>query len=839
MSAAASGGPRGFLLSQSIEVAADGAGVTISLGDWPRGLRAALQGYFTVDGDVLRLDLSHLTASPHDREASTFRSAQARLTGGLEAAGEHGRLHLFFEIVETQNPSLQGSASLHNAAGFAESHGRWPAYLADHWRDFREELIAEASLASEWGRRLLRRPARAEVLQQRDILEALIARVTPETFWSALSELAPGHSEDGWAFGKLADEHPQEVEAFLAANVDRALTYRREDPVHLVGALFEHCESVQQSRRACELALAKADPTRLAGYLSCTRQLTGDDVRRLLRRIRSGSDDEAKALQPGLQAAFETLARLSRAPLPSDLVLAGLWRDIDFEMVAVPTPGQEQTFVSLSELPSGSWNRQTLWPELGPDARQAWRAGLHDHVAGDVELAHGLLDFACRWLDPTAFPEIEPVLQRLIDSDEDLSFVRDLAARGPRLVELRATGLIRAKLGLVPFGAGDTDPSDPGLPDVGATTWIGDPSVEQIIHQLISRVEGAFCAEYPHQWGEDEEVLTRELLANAAQAAQQVMQQLRHRAHLTRGKHPSLSINVRQPGKAEEGSATHTGAPLAADILFLTRILDRGNVLVERATLVQVKKRRGDASGGRFAPSIPIDLQQCHDLLSQTEHAFSPGPDAARPRASALGRSRRPWSATSPSCRIADPRYPRRRPGTRAARLPTSSSITSSASGPETSDPRLFRSLRAILRAVARRATSWRSSSSGRETDMSDERDPLLPPRLVLTPDQPGRMNVALQPAWRASYAAVPNLAATPDRPSAKLLSFDTALGAMAIFPLRMRGRGPASCGRSTRRSPSSSSRVRPSPSRRRRRRSASLRGGGCSHGASSDPFHG
>jgi hypothetical protein len=66
-----------------------------------------------------------------------------------------------------------------------------------------------------------------------------------------------------------------------------------------------------------------------------------------------------------------------------------------------------------------------------------------------------------------------------------------------------------------------------------------------------------------------------------------------------------------------------------------------------------------------------------------------------------------------------------------------------------------------------------------------DERDELLPHRLVLEADLPGRMNVQLQPAWRAGYAAALRLPPAPHRPSAKLLSFDTALGAMAIFPMR------------------------------------------------------
>ena len=80
-------------------------------------------------------------------------------------------------------------------------------------------------------------------------------------------------------------------------------------------------------------------------------------------------------------------------------------------------------------------------------------------------------------------------------------------------------------------------------------------------------------------------------------------------------------------------------------------------------------------------------------------------------------------------------------------------------------------------------ASSAAANSMEIETTLADDRDDLLPHRLVLDADLPGRMTVALQPAWRSGYAEALRLSPSAGRPSAKLLSFDTALGAMPHFP--------------------------------------------------------
>lgn len=80
-------------------------------------------------------------------------------------------------------------------------------------------------------------------------------------------------------------------------------------------------------------------------------------------------------------------------------------------------------------------------------------------------------------------------------------------------------------------------------------------------------------------------------------------------------------MDVRQPGKWEEGKKTSAGAPLGADILFLTRLEDAGVTLAERATFVQVKKRKRGKTE-KFSTVIGVDSEQCDHLLAQTEHAF-------------------------------------------------------------------------------------------------------------------------------------------------------------------------------------------------------------------------
>ncbi len=81
-------------------------------------------------------------------------------------------------------------------------------------------------------------------------------------------------------------------------------------------------------------------------------------------------------------------------------------------------------------------------------------------------------------------------------------------------------------------------------------------------------------------------------------------------------------MKVRQPSKREEGANTPAGAPLGADMLFLSRIVEKGETVIQRATLMQVKKRRGTKSGKGFSSTVDINLKQCEDILKQSEHAY-------------------------------------------------------------------------------------------------------------------------------------------------------------------------------------------------------------------------
>src|SRR5690606_3231256 len=140
----------------------------------------------------------------------------------------------------------------------------------------------------------------------------------------------------------------------------------------------------------------------------------------------------------------------------------------------------------------------------------------------------GLLDFACRWLEQTAFAEVEPVLLRLMDDEDHLAFANQLANAGPRQLQLRAKGLVRSRRGALdlegPIGLGEDTTA---LPNIGTQTWLGDPSVERVIHSALSQIEEKFCREYSDTWGEDEEVHTARLLALTQEAVGNASHQLR------------------------------------------------------------------------------------------------------------------------------------------------------------------------------------------------------------------------------------------------------------------------------------------------------------------------
>lgn len=611
-------------MNSLISFDAHAAVATIALDDWPPILSTALCRIFKVEEGVLRLDLSHVSdARPTgDERRYEWRSNRVVLRDKLLKAAGDGRLELFIEILHAQDTVTAGSASVRDRDELAAFRRNGAVeYIVENLPKLRGAAIEEGTLDARWVRWTLADPSRSAFFREREIVDAILAKVPTDGYYDALSRLTPRGDDDNWAFSKFTSDRWTETQAFIADHIERARSHRGEDPVHRLVSLFRHSGRVQESRWACEQVLLHAHPTLLGDLITSCRQLSADDVRGLLQRLRDAPDDAEKtALEPGVGSAFLALSGTA-GHLPSDLVLAGLWQEFEFAEMASPMPRQRSVMSALSELPTGSWRTDVLWEQLGPEARAAWRADLADRVAGDRDLTEGLIDFTCRWLDQAGFVEVEPVLRKLIDDDAGLAFLRRLADKGPRLVTLRALGLANAVLEVATSDAPAMDAPYQGLPDVGARTWLGDPSTERVIHQTMAEVEARFSTEYRDQWGADEEMLTADLLAKVGAAAHEAMNQLRQLTHTTKGRYPSISVKVRQPGKTEEGAKTSAGAPLAADILFLTRLEDGGKVLVERATFVQVKKRRG-GTGESFGSTIPIDPEQCADLLTQSEHAF-------------------------------------------------------------------------------------------------------------------------------------------------------------------------------------------------------------------------
>ncbi len=604
---------------------------SIPLAGWAPPLVDHLSRYFDVREGILRLDYAHLSAensrvewdwlvtSPPERENFTVK---------LEHAARQGAMTLTLAILGHGSTGIKGSSSILDEEAYG---GAVAAFSKDalegESRALREIIIAAIASREIWVRWLLgaQSPDRSRFLDDREIMAALVASTSEDDCVDSLQLVAPRQGQNNWAFEQLVEQYWQQVRDYLEAQVDSG--YKVPD---LVSSLFAHSPTVQASRWACELVLNRAGPTVFPGLIQHCRTIGAGDVRRLFLRWqslpRSKDKDDVKAC---VGKACSTLVMLMADTLPSDLALAAAWH----EFGDPPRSGQQSVAASLRELPFGGWDREALWSQLGPAAREAWRQDLFDQVTGEPELAKGLLHFACLWLEQTAFGEIEPVLLRLMDDEEHLAFADWLASADPRQLQLRAKGLIRSKQAALDLGEPvDQSEDATALPSVGAQTWLGDPSVERIIHRALCQIEEKFCREYSASWGEDEEAHTARLLTLTQEAASNASRQLRQLSATTRATYPTLSVKVRQPSKREEGASTVVGAPLGADVLFLTRIVDECKTVIQRATLVQVKKRSGTGSGKAFSSTIGIDLRQCEDMLTQSEHAYYLFATPASPR---------------------------------------------------------------------------------------------------------------------------------------------------------------------------------------------------------------
>ena len=599
---------------------------SIPLANWAPPLVEHLGRYFDVREGIVQLDYAHLSAentcvmsswrggSLNDRENFAFK---------IEHAARQGPIALTLAILGHGSTGVKGSSSIldDNAYGSAEAAFRTDVLQGDP-RALRQTIVAELSPRAIWVSWLLDAHSsdRSRFLDDREIMAALVASTSKDGCIDGLQLLAPRQGQNNWAFEQLVEQYWQQVHDYLETYIGMSSGYSDSKVPDLVFSLFANSPTVQASRWACEQVLDRVGPTVFPRLIQHCRAIVPNDVRSLFlrwhNRAKTGKNDDFKEC---VARACSTLAKLLADTMPSDLALAAAWH----EFVDPAQSGQQSVAASLRELPSGEWDREALWSQLGPAAREAWRQDLFDQVRGESELAQGLLGFACLWLVQTAFAEVEPVLLRLMDDEDHLAFATGLASTVSRQVKLRAKGLVRSKQGALdlerPVGPGGDATA---LPCVGAQTWLCDPSVERVIHRALSQIEEEFCREYPATWREDEEVHTARLLALTQEAVGNASRQLRQLSATTRAKYPSLSVKVRQPSKREEGAKTPAGAPLGADVLFLTRIVDEGKTVIQRATLVQVKKRSGTESGRGFSSTIGIDLQQCEDMLTQTEHAY-------------------------------------------------------------------------------------------------------------------------------------------------------------------------------------------------------------------------
>ena len=610
-------------MSALITFDTESAVATITLADWPRPLVDELGSYFDVSEGVLRLDYSHLPGAREQRFiGGGWESQREGFASALQAAALKGRIELTAGILLDRSRVLENSTSITDKEAYrrAADHLEKDGIPGNFWA-LRDAMATEITPAAKWVRWLLASNVRSNLLADQEIMTTLVSRTSDSDCAICLGLVAPNQGESNWAFDRVVREHWTVIRDFIAEQIAKERHFGYSDPSGLIFSLFSSSSVVQESRWACEQVRDHAHGTTFPKLIQHCLKFTADDVRLLLQRMQASDRAEIDDYKLKVAAAYSALGPLLKGPMPSDLALAGLWHEFKLGTPSAATPDQKDVASRIEELSSGSRRTKVLWDSLGPEARGAWRQDLFDRVAGNPELAQGLIDFACLWLDQPDFAEIEPLLLRLIDDEGHLAFVKRRASGSPRQVQLRAMGLARSKLG-VPDLEGPVDEDGSRLPSVGAKTWLGDPSAERVIHLAFSRIEEEFCREYLTSWGEDEEAHTSRILTLTQGAAREATHQLRKLSKMTRGRFPTLSVSVRQPTKREEGANTHAGVPLGSDILFLIRIVDKGKTVVERATLVQVKKRSGTGSGNAFSSTIGVDLRQCEDMLSQSEHAY-------------------------------------------------------------------------------------------------------------------------------------------------------------------------------------------------------------------------
>ncbi|MEI7253001.1 hypothetical protein WCU77_22300 [Pectobacterium versatile] len=636
--AGASYGEREIILFVNIKFDDQLAVASISLEGWAQSLVEFLARYFTVHENMLRLDYSHLSTENLSVTVTSWpcssQTDREHFMVEFEGAAQQGHIALILKILGHGYTGIEKSSSILDPDAYRCAQDTFrDGILNGDPPALRETIVAEIEPHAIWVKWLFadRLYSRYRYLDDQQIMKALVAKTSEEDCIYVLQLVDPNQGGNNWAFEQLVQQYWPSVCDYLENHIDMPSDYSGCKVPDLVISLFANSPTVQEARRACELVINRAEPKVFTQLIQHCRVILPDDVRNLFLRWNIRSKKEKKDdIKECVAKAFSTLTTSFEDAIPSDLALAAAWHEFGDPAQS----GQQSVAASLRELPSQVWGRETLWTQLGPAAREAWRQDLFDHIKEEPELAQGLLNFACLWLELTAFAEVEPVLLRLMDDEEHLAFANRLAdTTDVRQLQLRVKGLVRSKLGALDLeGPVDQGYGATALPSVGALTWLSDPSVERVIHRALSQIEEEFCREYSTTWGEDEEAHTARLLTLTKEAIGNASSQLRQLSVTTRATYPSLSVKVRQPSKREEGAATSSGVPLGADVLFLTHIVDEGKTVVQRATLVQVKKRSGTTSGNRFSSTIGINLQQCENMLKQSEHAYYLFATPASPR---------------------------------------------------------------------------------------------------------------------------------------------------------------------------------------------------------------
>jgi len=446
---------------------------SILLADWAPALVEYLRRYFDVREDMLRLDYAHL---PDECIVDVFDwrskvlSVRQRFVYHLESVAKEGPIAMALTLLGHASTALKDSSSILEQDAYRSAVEDFRTnMLQGDLPALREIILADIAPCAIWVSWLLDAD-RYRFLDDLEIMAALVASTSEDDCICGLELVAPRPGQNNWAFEQLVEQYWQHVCHYLETHLGMS----SGKLPNLVFLLFANSPTVQASRWACEQVLSRANPTAFPRLIQHCSMIEAGDVRSLFLRWHSRPKTEKQDdFRECVAKACSTLATLLTDTMPSDLALAATWH----KFVAPARLAQQRIAESLRELPSGAWDREALWNQLGPAAREAWRQDLFDQVKGEPELAEGLLYFACLWLEQTAFAEVEPVLLRLLDDEDNLAFTNRFSGTGPRQMQLRANGLVRSRQSALDLvGAADLGDDAITLPKPGWATRLWSAS---------------------------------------------------------------------------------------------------------------------------------------------------------------------------------------------------------------------------------------------------------------------------------------------------------------------------------------------------------------------------